>query len=206
MEITALLFAAVVGFTHAFEADHLIAVGNIVTRRNNPILAVKDGIFWGFGHTSTILLVGSIFIVGKIAMNEDLFRYLEASVGIMLIGLGISRLYHTYKHNQQHIHQQAHAPHRLAYSVGLIHGLAGSGAVILSVLTTIQDSATGIAYLLIFGIGSVAGMIVAAGIFSLPFSEKILKNSRLQNALAIIAALLCIGLGTMVLYENIAAA
>lgn len=205
MEITALLFAAVVGFTHAFEADHLVAVGNIVTRRNNPLLAMKDGISWGFGHTSTILLVGSIFIVGKIAMNEDLFRYLEASVGIMLIGLGINRLYHTYKHNQQHTHQKNHA-HRLAYGVGLIHGLAGSGAVILSVLTTIQAPATGIAYLLIFGIGSVAGMTIAAGIFSLPFSEKLLKNSKLQNALAIIAALLCIGLGTIVLYENITAA
>lgn len=57
MEILPLLLASLVGFTHAFEADHLVAVSSIVTRRNNTFLAIKDGIFRGLGHTSTILLV-----------------------------------------------------------------------------------------------------------------------------------------------------
>jgi high-affinity nickel permease len=50
-----LLFAAVVGFQHAFEADHLVAVSSIVSKRRSTLLAVKDGIFGGLGHTSTIL-------------------------------------------------------------------------------------------------------------------------------------------------------
>ena len=53
-----LLFAAMIGFTHAFEADHLVAVSNIVTKRDKLLLAVKDGIYWGLGHTSTIFLIG----------------------------------------------------------------------------------------------------------------------------------------------------
>ena len=60
-----LLIAAAIGFGHAFEADHLVAVGNIVTKREKPVLALKDGMYWGLGHTSTIVLIGLLIIVGK---------------------------------------------------------------------------------------------------------------------------------------------
>ena len=68
-----LLFAAVVGFGHAFEADHLVAVGNIVTKRDKLPLAIKDGIFWGLGHTSTIFLIGLIMIIGKATFLNGYF-------------------------------------------------------------------------------------------------------------------------------------
>ena len=58
-----LLFAAVVGFGHAFEADHLVAVSTIASKRKHPMQAIKDGIYWGLGHTSTIFLIGLIMIV-----------------------------------------------------------------------------------------------------------------------------------------------
>lgn len=61
-----LLFgAAAIGFSHSFEADHLVAVSSIVTRRDSTISAIKDGIFWGLGHTSTILVVAIIYMIGK---------------------------------------------------------------------------------------------------------------------------------------------
>ena len=88
-----LLFAAVVGFGHAFEADHLVAVGNIATKRNNMNLAIKDGIYWGLGHTSTIFLIGLIIIVGKATFLDGYFGYFEAGVGLMLVLLGLYRLY-----------------------------------------------------------------------------------------------------------------
>ena len=69
-----LLFAAVVGFTHAFEADHLVAVSNIVTKRNKILLATKDGLFWGLGHTSTILIIGLILISWQGNFSGWLFR------------------------------------------------------------------------------------------------------------------------------------
>lgn len=207
MDITPLFVASGIGFSHAFEADHLVAVSNIVTRRNNVFLALKDGIFWGLGHTSTILLVGSIFIVGKFVFDENLFQYLEACVGLMLIFLGGFRLYRFYKNdhflqNHTHSHEGTHE-HKLAYSVGLIHGLAGSGALILSILTTIKGSLNGILYLIIFGLGSVAGMMLAAGVFSVPFSQKLMNNSTLRLILTILSSLLCIGLGCFVVYKNL---
>ncbi len=199
-----LLFAAVVGFGHAFEADHLVAVGNIVTKRDKLALAIKDGIYWGLGHTSTIVLIGLIMIVGKATFLDGYFGYFEATVGLMLIILGIYRLYQYFKHR--------HAPkqlmdtednHHLAYGVGLVHGLAGSGAMVLLVMTEIQSSLSSMAYLAIFGVGSVLGMLIAAGIFSLPFSKKITANQHLQLGLILLSSLLCIGYGGYVIIENL---
>jgi cytochrome c biogenesis protein CcdA len=206
MDITPLLAATTIGFSHAFEADHLVAVSNIVTRRNNVLLALKDGIFWGLGHTSTILLVGSIFILGKFAFNENSFRYFEAFVGFMLIVLGLYRLLKIYQNpyiKPHHLHSPQTHNHKLAYGIGLIHGLAGSGALTLTILTTIKGSLNGILYLTIFGLGSVAGMMLAAGFFSVPFSQKLMNNSTIRLILTVFSSVLCIGLGYFVIYKNL---
>ncbi|NID12847.1 urease accessory protein [Fibrivirga algicola] len=206
-----LLLALGVGFTHAFEADHLMAVSNIVTRRNDIRLALKDGVFWGLGHTSTILLVGSIFMLGKLALHESDFRFLEAGVGVMLMTLGGLRLYklmltpgvalaHAHTHGSLHA-QERHA-HGLAYGVGLIHGLAGSGALILSVLTQIKGTGAGMLYLILFGVGSIVGMMVAAGVFSVPFSVRLLTSPMVRTTLVVLSSIVCIILGAMVVYEN----
>ncbi|GAB4046059.1 urease accessory protein [Spirosoma litoris] len=206
-----LLLALGVGFTHAYEADHLVAVSNIVTRRNNIRLALKDGVFWGLGHTSTILIVGSIFMLGKFALHESDFRFLEAGVGVMLMTLGGIRLYklvvppnlvlaHSHPTGVFHAHERH--DHGLAYGVGLIHGLAGSGALILSVLTQIKGTGAGLLYLVLFGVGSIGGMMVAAGVFSVPFSVRLLTNPMVRTTLVVMSSMVCIGLGATVVYEN----
>ena len=195
-----ILFAVVVGFSHAFEADHLVAVGNIVTKRKNLSHAVKDGVYWGLGHSSTILLIGLLIIVGKATFLHSYFSYLEGLVGVMLVLLGIYRLYQYFR-DQKVESEGGHSPH-LAYGVGLMHGLAGSGAMILLVMAEMENSLNSLIYLLIFGIGSVAGMLVAAGIFSLPFSQKITNNQVLQAGLIILSSILCIGYGFYVMKEN----
>lgn len=197
-----LLFAAVVGFSHAFEADHLVAVSNIVTKRDRIVLAIKDGIYWGLGHTSTIFLIGLIMIVGRATFLDGYFSYFEAVVGLMLVVLGLYRLYQ-YRQNadrEPHVHYDHH---HLAYGVGLIHGLAGSGAMILLVMTEVQGNVNSLLYLLIFGLGSISGMLVAAGIFSLPFSRKITNNRFLKTGLVLLSSLLCIAYGTYVIIENL---
>ncbi|OIN59430.1 urease accessory protein [Arsenicibacter rosenii] len=205
MELVSLLFAGVVGFTHAFEADHLVAVSSIVTRRNNLQTAVKDGIYWGLGHTSTILLVGGVFLLGRFAVREEAFRYLEAGVGGMLIMLGGFRLNSLVQgaKPQVHAHNGHTHAHKLAYGVGLVHGLAGSGALILSVLTTINGTLGGLIYLTIFGVGSIAGMMLAAGLFSVPLSGRIIRHPSVRMGITLVSALLCIGLGLFVIVEHL---
>jgi len=200
------------GFTHAFETDHLLAVSNIVTNRNQLKLAVKDGIFWGLGHTSTIILIGVLMIVMKKNIPTNIFHYFEAAVGAMLITLALYRVYKLWKRqelikneiNHTHADGMVHTHgHRLAYSVGLVHGLAGSGALVVLVISPVKSPADGIIYLLIFGLGSVFGMLLAAGLFSAPFSQRIIRSNVLQISLVLISSVLCIVYGGKVIYENL---
>ena len=201
-----LMFAAVVGFGHAFEVDHLLAVSNIVTRRKSTWEALRDGAYWGLGHTSTILVIGLVMILVKVGITEQTFHYFEAGVGLMLIFLGVQRIWKTWfdeqKHQQMHAQHKPH-DHRLAYGVGLVHGLAGSGALILVVMTQIKGTLPSVLYLLIFGLGSTLGMLLASGIFSLPFSQK-LNNAVLWHwRLTLLSSLLCIFFGGRVIWENL---
>lgn len=224
MNAFSLLLTIYAGFAHAFEADHLLAVSNIVSRRNNLRLSLKDGIFWGLGHTSTILLIGILVLLFRINISTQYFQYLEALVGFMLVILGIYRLkklfpvkkiiIHSHPHqheDSQHKHLHVHIgnvskhshPHSLAYGVGLVHGLAGSGALIVMVMIQIKEPMNGLFYLFIFGFGSIAGMFAAAGLFSIPFSKRIMKAQNLQATLITISAILCMGYGGFVIYKNL---
>ena len=219
-----LLLTIYAGFIHAFEADHLLAVSNIVSQRNNVRLSLKDGIFWGLGHTSTIFFVGVLMIVFKAGISDQYFRYFESLVGVMLIALAIYRMVvffrekkvviHAHSHNhagEQHQHLHVHVgnkqehqhTHSLAYGVGLVHGLAGSGALILIAMSQMKSPTDGLIYLVIFGLGCIVGMLVAAGLFSIPFSKKIIQAQVLQSSLVIITCLLCFLYGGKVLYDNL---
>ena len=219
-----LLLTIYAGFAHAFEADHLLAVSNIVSQRNKMALAVKDGLYWGLGHSSTIFFIGMLMIVFKAGISAQYFQYFEAVVGLMLIVLAVYRMVRFFKSKKIIIHAHAHEhigeqnkhlhvhvgkenkhqhPHSLAYSVGLVHGLAGSGALVVIVMSQMKGSVDGFTYLLIFGVACIAGMMLAAGLFSIPFSKKIIKKEALQNFLIITSSLLCLLYGSKVMYENL---
>ncbi len=217
-----LLLTIYAGFTHAFETDHLLAVSNIVSQRNSTFKSLKDGIFWGLGHTSTILFVGIIMLLLKVQVNPAYFQYLEASVGVMLIVLGIYRLYKlkgflardivsSHVHPHQHVAVAAATDtgvkklHLVSYGVGLVHGLAGSGELVLLVMLQMTNPQSGLLYLLIFGTGSILGMLVAAAMFSIPFSKKILKAKTLQITLILLSSVFCIAFGASVMYKSLIA-
>lgn len=220
-----LLLTLYAGFTHAFETDHLLAVSNIVSSRNKTIHAVKDGMFWGFGHTSTIFFIGILILLLKFQVAPHYFNYFEALVGVMLIGLGFYRMVKWFKekkpklHTHQHTHADGHIhahthihtidkpshehTHFPAYGIGLVHGLAGSGSLMLVVMSQMKTLTNGLGYLLLFGLGSIAGMMLAAGIFSLPFSQKMLQSKWLQAGLVFASAGLCIVYGSWVAFRNL---
>jgi cytochrome c biogenesis protein CcdA len=221
-----LLLTIYAGFTHAFEADHLLAVSNIVSQRNNIWSSMKDGIFWGLGHASTICAIGILMILFKVGISEHYFHYFEATVGVMLIALAVYRLVKFFRsnkivvhahghehaeggHKHLHVHvghvHEHHHTHSLAYGVGLVHGLAGSGALILIAMAQMKSAVDGLTYLIIFGGGCIAGMLVAAGLFSIPFSKKIMQAKMLQSFLIITTSVLCLLYGGKVIYENLIA-
>ena len=188
------------GLEHAFEADHLLAVNTLVSHRENLKQSLKDGIFWGIGHTTTIFLVGILMIGFKLNIGENIFKNFEAGVGIMLIFLGIYRMSKLYFPKQ---HNHTHSTSRAAFGVGLIHGLAGSGALVVLVISQMKTPFEGLMYILIFGLGSIFGMFLAAYLFSIPYTKSLLKSKKLQASLVIISSLLCIIYGGKVVYENL---
>jgi cytochrome c biogenesis protein CcdA len=222
------------GLEHAFEADHLLAVNSLVTNRNKTKEAIKDGIFWGIGHTTTLFVVGIVMIGFKVGFSEKVFSYLEASVGLMLIFLGIYRMKklvnfdthsHTYWHShdglQPHSHTYSHKHwyvvsshthdasdstsnnYKTALTVGIVHGLAGSGALVVLVLSQMKTAFEGLLYIVIFGLGSIIGMFLASGLFSIPYTKNFLKSSKLQLGLTLFSSLLCILYGLKVVWENL---
>ncbi len=202
-ETFSLALALSVGFAHAFEADHLVAVSALVTKRNSVKESIKDGIFWGLGHTSTIFLIGFIMMFGSQLIAEQTFSFLEAGVGLMLLILGCWRLWALSRAKEhQHEHSEA-SSFRLAYGVGAIHGLAGSGALMLVVLAGMSSVWEGFVYLLLFGVGSILGMLLASGVFSIPFSKKISGNANLVKLLTLFSAGLCIYFGGVIIRENL---
>lgn len=188
------------GLEHAFEADHLLAVNTLVSHRENLKQSLKDGIFWGIGHTTTIFLVGILMIGFKLNIGENIFKNFEAGVGIMLIFLGIYRMFKLYFPKQ---HNHTHNTSRAAFGVGLIHGLAGSGALVVLAISQMKTPFEGLMYILIFGLGSIFGMFLAAYLFSIPYTKSVLKSKKLQASLVIISSLLCIIYGGKVVYENL---
>ena len=203
------------GFAHAFETDHLLAVSNIVSQRNSTYKSVKDGLFWGLGHTSTILLMGVIMLLLKVQVSPAYFHFVEAGVGIMLVVLGLFRLFKLKGFLSAEVVETPAAQmvavtntglkklHLVSYGVGMVHGLAGSGELVVLVMLQMASLQMGMLYLFIFGIGSILGMLVAAAMFSLPFSKKILQSRLLQVTLILLSSLLCIGYGMSVIYKNL---
>ncbi len=204
------------GVKHAFDADHIAAVSTLAydkSLKNSSLL----GLFWGFGHAISLALVGLIILLLKISIPEKISLSFEFIVGIMLVILGLNVLitinrnkihFHKHKHgNLEHIHfhshkiMKKHCHEHKSFFIGVIHGLAGSAALTLLVLTTINLIWIGLIYILIFGIGSMLGMMLISGLISLPFKLISKKFEKTQKFLSISAGLLSIFLGFTIIYK-----
>jgi len=195
-----ILFAAVVGMGHAFEPDHLLAVSTLVTRHDRLGPALRDGLFWGLGHTTMLVLFGSIIIFSRATWLHS--GYFEVAVGVMLIGLGISRLLDKNSYQSFQLPKQRVG---FAYTVGLVHGLAGSGALVLAVLSAIAQPIWAVAYILLFGLGSVLGMLVAVSLMRVPFTLRMQLGRRLRAGAVVLSSALSVGYGGWMIYSNLLA-
>jgi hypothetical protein len=193
-----LLFAAVMGMGHAFEPDHLLAVSTLVARHDHLRSALKNGLFWGLGHTTMLVIFGGLIIFSKATFLQS--GYFEAVVGVMLIGLGISRMLDKNSYQQVQLAKQRAG---FAYTVGLVHGLAGSGALVLLAMSAIPRPAGAIAYILVFGLGSVLGMLGAVSLMRIPFTPRMRLGRQLRTGAVLLSSLLSIGYGGWMVYSNL---
>jgi hypothetical protein len=191
--ISMLAFGFLLGLKHAIEADHIAAVSTIASEHASLVRSTFVGAFWGLGHTISLLVAGAAIVFLHIEISSGLSLALEFAVGIMLIVLGANALrkimqgghlhMHVHQHGGRlhahpHIHDDRHRDavgnhhglklHRRPLIVGMIHGLAGSGALMLLVLSTIHQPLMALGYVVVFGLGSTGGMMVMSALVGVP--------------------------------------
>jgi ABC-type nickel/cobalt efflux system permease component RcnA len=86
-------------------------------------------------------------------------------------------------------------------AVGIVHGLAGSAAVALLVLTTIHDPRWAIAYLLVFGLGTIAGMMVITMLIGVPFAYTGRRFARFNHGLGVASGLISVAFGLFITFH-----
>jgi len=224
------LFAAfglglLLGIQHALDPDHLIAVSTIVSEQRNFKWASLIGAFWGLGHTTTLFIVGMLVIGLRVTIPPRLGSGLELLVALMLVILGVNVLrksfgaervhLHTHSHNPEththfHVHENPKQDHghghpfkamRRPFIVGMVHGLAGSAALMLLVLSTIESPLGGLLYIVIFGLGSVGGMLLLSGIIGLPFILTAQRFTLMNRWIRVIAGVASITFGLFLGWE-----
>ncbi|MDQ3132536.1 MAG: urease accessory protein UreH [Acidobacteriota bacterium] len=223
-----LLLGFFLGLRHAIEADHLAAVSAIVSEKKNIFSAAIVGGMWGIGHTISLFVVGAIVIFLKLQISESVEAKLEAIVGGMLVLLGLNALKnlftakeihaHTHEHSERahthfHLHkeekeeEQAEKSHHRfsprSVLIGMIHGLAGSAALTILVVPTIESPVIAMLYILVFGVGSIGGMMIMSFIIGLPFHFTATNFVFLNKAIRFCAGIFSLCLGSYIIYEKL---
>ncbi len=186
--VTVILLGLFLGMRHSTDPDHVVAVSTIVSRQGSVRSSATIGLLWGLGHTLTIFLVGSAIIIFGVVIPPRLGLSMEFCVALMLILLGAVNLTKKPRPVSQLGVYQTIRP----LAVGLVHGLAGSAAVALLVLSTIKSPLWSTAYLLVFGFGTMAGMMLMTAAISMPLvytGKKFLKINRYLIAISGVASM-----------------
>jgi ABC-type nickel/cobalt efflux system permease component RcnA len=209
-----LFLGLLIGMQHALEADHVAAVSSIASRQSSVRKIVLHGAVWGIGHTLALMVFAGTVLALGLEIGEQLAGWLEFAVGAMLVLLGAHVLYrlhrerihfHTHRHGEKrHFHAHSHAgepadhdlsghkhKHRKTLPVrtllvGIVHGMAGSAALLILTAAAHTSVTSGMVYVAVFGVGSVLGMAALSAVIAVPFaySAKYLSwaNSGLQLA------------------------
>jgi ABC-type nickel/cobalt efflux system permease component RcnA len=188
--LTVLGLGLVLGLRHALDTDHLAAVSTMLTQRPSLRASGMIGFSWGLGHTVVLLLVGIVVLVLRVQIPEPVALAAEFGVGVMLVFLGgmlavrlVRERWHVHTHDHdgaQHVHLHSHAlveghghghwwrDSIRPFCIGMAHGLAGSAALLLIVLSSARSVSEGLIYITVFGVGSIMGMVLVGMVVSLP--------------------------------------
>ena len=221
-----LLFGLVTGLRHSIEADHVAAVLSVIASDPKNIKhASMLGAIWGLGHTISLFIAGLVVLLLAINIDQTISTRLEFAVGIMLLFLGVTTFtgwsigkffkgllhqksshkhihYHdgNVVHSHGHVHDTGHKHGHKSLLVGMVHGMAGSGALLLVVLSTIHSIPLGLAYIAIFGIGSILGMAGTSTLMGIPF-VKLANSARVSMLLRYAAAITTLAIGAGLIYD-----
>jgi ABC-type nickel/cobalt efflux system permease component RcnA len=194
--IPALLLGLVLGARHALEPDHLTAVSTLASDEPGARRGLYIGAVWGLGHSASLFAVGTVLALLHAEMPRRLATAFEVVVGVMLIVLGLRALARVRSGQAMHTHARRRG-RALAWRslvVGMVHGLAGSGALTALVLAELPTTASRLGYIVLFGAGSVAGMSLLSGAVGVPLALVGRRDSA-RAALSAVSGCVSVALG-----------
>lgn len=222
-----------IGMSHALEADHLAAMAAMSgDRTGGKRKMMVRGAFWGAGHTITLFMLGGLVLVFGFVLTDTNAARLEFAVGLMLVFLGLHLCYrmvrrrihfHAHSHTDGKIHLHAHShlgettPHAAsahdhshpeglpwrALFVGLMHGAAGSAGLLALVIASTQSAVIALAYILIFGVGSICGMAMLSYAVAWPLQAVERSAKFVHIGVTLAAAIFAIGVGVNVMNDTV---
>jgi high-affinity nickel-transport protein len=217
----------ILGMRHSTDPDHVVAVSTIVSKQRSIRHAAMIGTVWGFGHTLTIFIVGSMIILFGVVIPPRVGLSMEFSVALMLILLGVLNLtgvmqkITSFFEVRDRVENAASRRSILRLPtpttgilarfgvyqcvrplvIGIVHGLAGSAAVALLVLSTIHSPLWATLYLLIFGIGTMAGMMCMTAAMAVPLAYCGNRFTQVSQYLGVASGLVSVCFGTFLVYQ-----
>ncbi|MBA2240051.1 MAG: hypothetical protein H0W09_02215 [Solirubrobacterales bacterium] len=184
--------AFVLGLRHASDPDHLVAVTSLIAAEDaNAGKAARLGAWWGLGHAVTLLAIGLPLIAFKSELPGWLETGAERAVGIVILALATRVLWKWLKgdyradphrheaserapgaaehrhlhHGDRHNHKGVRSP-RQAFLIGVVHGLAGTGAVVVLLIAALPTRLEAAASLAVFAPMSVLSMAALTAAFA----------------------------------------
>ena len=223
-----LLFGFLLGMRHALDADHLAAVAALAGGSGGAPRIVRLGVYWALGHSITLVMLGSVVLLTNSVVPPALEASLECLVGVLLIALGVGvvrrvgtgRIHiHAHRHGTHlHLHAHSHPRSDRSYSshdhghtaalsrrailVGVVHGLAGSAALVLLTLSTVDSVWIGMGHLAFFGIGTIIGMAVLSCVIALPLQLLAKRFAFYCNCGLMLVGAWSVFLGGLIIYES----
>lgn len=193
-----------IGLLHALEPDHLASVMTqsrtaARTHTQNATDGSILGLFWGLGHASSVAVVSVLVTVFAASIPAILFDSFEIAAGVVLVGLGVMICVRRPARDHSHVHAHAngtihshphahrgdHAHRHRSYLIGCVHGLAGSGSLVVLASVAFGSVQEVFYFLVLFGIGSTCGMMMASGMLAVPLAAA--RGMRRVGAFARIA-------------------
>ena len=202
----------------------------VASNRKNIKRASMLGAIWGLGHTTSLFVAGLVVLLLAVNISDTISNRLEFGVGIMLLFLGVTtftgwsigkffkglrhrkssssssshdHIHHhqgNVVHSHRHVHDDEHGHRHKSLIIGMIHGMAGSGALLVIVLSTINSIPLGLAYIAIFGAGSIGGMVGISTLMGIPF-VKLSDSAKISMALRYAAAITTLAIGAGLIYD-----
>jgi high-affinity nickel permease len=188
---TACLLGFANGMRHAFEPDHLAAVSTLVAGERSAKASVRYAAAWGAGHAAMLVVVGGALALLRAELPAVTSDGLELVVAVVLVALGVrglaqakrlgrvgqtfthahGELAHSHGGARDHLHVSKWTLARLPFVVGLVHGLAGSGALAALVASHVATPVFSVAFITIYAVGAAVGMATLAGVLGWPLAR-----------------------------------